>query len=123
MEKPEGLLETDSEESLQAVVTGSKETCGRLQEEKGRLEQQIEADDRRAAERQEKEAELESLRAERDELSSNRKGTCLPAVWTQAGDSAVRERGGRGRRSGSMARSSVPRFGDAGRSGCNFHPQ
>ena len=67
VEEPEGLQEADTEESLRTVVTESKETVGWLQEEKGRLEQQIEADDRCVAERKEKAKELEALRAERDE--------------------------------------------------------
>lgn len=66
-EKPEVLKDTDTEESLLVAMDEDKDAVGRLQEEKGRLEQQIEADDKCAAERLAKEAELKALRVELDE--------------------------------------------------------
>ncbi len=65
--RPEGLQETDSMESLSELREALKAEENTALDERGRYQQQIEDDDNRAAERQRKTAELDRLRAERDE--------------------------------------------------------
>ena len=65
--RPEGLRETDTLESLSAFRDALKAEEDAALDERGRCQQQIEDDDRRAAERQRKTEEADRLRAERDE--------------------------------------------------------
>ena len=65
--RPEELLETDTVEELEGACETLREEEGKLNSERGWLQQQIAADDKCAAERKSKREEAERLKAERDE--------------------------------------------------------
>jgi exonuclease SbcC len=65
--RPEGLQETDSMESLSELREALKAEKDAALNERGRCQQQIEDDNKRAAERAAKQDEADRLRAERDE--------------------------------------------------------
>ena len=65
--RPEELLETDTVEALKGVCETLREEEGKLNSERGGLQQQIADDDKCAAERKSKREEAEKLKAERDE--------------------------------------------------------
>ena len=65
--RPEGLQETDSMERLSELREALKAEKDAALDERGRCQQQIEDDDKRAAERAAKQEEADRLRAERDE--------------------------------------------------------
>ena len=65
--QPEDLLETDTVEALSELGAVLKAEMDSAQDERGRCQQQIADDDNCAAERKRKRAEVDKLKAERDE--------------------------------------------------------
>ena len=66
-ERPDALQEADTVESLSDACAAIKEEYGKAVEERGRCQQQIEDDDKRALDRAAKQAEADRLNAELNE--------------------------------------------------------